>query len=449
MPRRKPEPRPGQIGEYWPSKRPGYESDGESWHRTWYDAEARQTRRVSLGEADFGRACDALLDWFVKNKRPVKAAREDILIDEVLAWYWEEHAKHLASAASEKRFIDAWLRFWAGRSVSEITRLEQVAFRADLVKGRNIGVASIDRMLATGRAAILHAVNLERLESAPKIYMQQTKEQKRSAKPKGRPLKIAELVTLFDKVRSAHAFMYLMLAVGTLARPGAILQAGPAQYDPEYHLLALNPEGRAQNRKRRPLIPVAPTLRPWLEACTGRTFVQYRGGAIKSIRGIFQTFTEDLGAPVAPYSIRHTVARQARRQRVPGEELQLFLGHLPDDEVTAIYAPYEPDYLTGMVDAIEEVYAQVAKLTVHRSLMLEPRLVVGGAPQLVALPRAILGGIGDAKRAEVRRLILDRVPHAEIVRQTRVSSGTVSTIRKEVSSVTSLLRVTTTRRPKA
>ena len=49
-------------------------------------------------------------------------------------------------------------------------------------------------------------------------------------------------------------------------------------------------------------------------------------------------------------------------------------------------------------------------------------------------------GIGERKREEVRFLILAGVPHAEVVRRTGVSSGTVSSIRQELKARTPLYR---------
>ena len=57
--------RPGQIGDYWLSKRRG----SEQWCRTWYDTATRQTRRESLGTADFQEGKLRLWEWFAKHGR--------------------------------------------------------------------------------------------------------------------------------------------------------------------------------------------------------------------------------------------------------------------------------------------------------------------------------------------------------------------------------------------
>ena len=49
-------------------------------------------------------------------------------------------------------------------------------------------------------------------------------------------------------------------------------------------------------------------------------------------------------------------------------------------------------------------------------------------------------GISDTKRNEVRFLILEGYPHAEVVTRSGVSSGTVSVIRKEIRELIPLYR---------
>ncbi len=56
------------------------------------------------------------------------------------------------------------------------------------------------------------------------------------------------------------------------------------------------------------------------------------------------------------------------------------------------------------------------------------------------IPTKTKAGVGDAKRQEVRFLILSGLPHAEVVARSGVSSGTVSLIRSEIREATPLYR---------
>jgi len=79
--------------------------------------------------------------------------------------------------------------------------------------------------------------------------------------------------------------MFLLIAANTLARPGAILDLAPCQFDSAHRLLDLNPAGRPQNKKFRPIVPVTSTLMPWLERDFGAVgpYVSYRRKPVRSI----------------------------------------------------------------------------------------------------------------------------------------------------------------------
>src|SRR5262249_33503645 len=111
--------------------------------------------------------------------------------------------------------------------------------------------------------------------------------------------------------------------------------------------LDLNPPGRTQNKKFRPMVPVTPTLLPWLRREVGPSgrYVSYRSKGLRSILHMWRLTRADAGLDkgVTPYSIRHGLAREMRKRRVPTEQISLFLGHLPDGSAatTSIYAcPY-------------------------------------------------------------------------------------------------------------
>ena len=149
--------------------------------------------------------------------------------------------------------------------------------------------------------------------------------------------------------------------------------------------------------------------------------------------------TAGLDQRVTPYSIRHGLAREMRKWRVPTEQISLFLGHLPDGSsaTTSIYAPYEPGFLSDAIAAIESVMMEVRKHLKHANIdqpNIDPSTITEAARK--SHPRAV----GETKRQEVRFLILSGVPHKEVVRLSGVSSCTVSGIRQELRASTPLYR---------
>lgn len=207
--------------------------------------------------------------------------------------------------------------------------------------------------------------------------------------------------------------------------------------------LDLNPPGRRQNKKFRPVLPVTPTVLPWLrgDRAPNARYVSYGGAPVDSITHAWRLMREeaDLDEKVQPYSIRHGMAREMRKRKVPGEQISLFLGHLPkgSDATTSIYAPYEPDYCAGAVAAIESVMAEVRR-HLKRANIDEAELDLAKLAKTIGAKNR--RGVGDEKREEVRLLILSGLPHAEVVRRSGVSSGTVSLIRKELREAIPLYR---------
>ena len=372
------------------------------------------------------------------------------MIAAVLLSYWENHAQHRPSAKTERLALDYWTEFWGDQAVSALTPDEQGRFRDWLVSrarqnapNKPLGKSGIDRILAPGRAALRRAAKYQMLSQAPHIFSLVTAEAKRGRAPKGRPLSIEELAALFNAASSVHMLRYLMIAVGTLARPGAIVELQAVGYDSKHHLIDMNPPGREQNKKFRPLLPVVPTLRPWLARSVGSSgqYIEFRGGGIQNIVGAWRVLRRaaKLDERVMPYSIRHTMGREMRKRRVPTEEIGIFLGHRPDDSTatTSIYAPFEPDYVSNAAAAIEDVFALLRPLV--RAGLIDPP-TPDAAPAL--RPRKSGPRIPQDKLDRVRDLILAGVAHMAIVEATGVSSGTVSSIRQEIKAQIPVLRAT-------
>jgi integrase len=454
-----------QIGEYWISKHP--QRPAGDWCRTWYDPAGRQTRRVSLGTTDLPAAASELRKWYgghllglskarSKHDRPVITSTSpkpptSVLIEAILLAYWEGHAKSRPSSKTEFLALGYWTEFWGGKTVDEITPDQQERFRKWLEDRprqrpgvKPIGNSGIDRILSAGRAALRRAVKYQQLTQAPHIFSLMTAEAKRGRAPKGRPLLIEELAALFNAAASSHVLQYLLIACATLARPAAIIELQSAGYDAHHQLINLNPPSREQNKKFRPLLPVAPTLRPWLDLNlkTGKSgrYITFKGEPIRNIMHAWRILkgAAKLDEKVTPYSIRHTMAREMRKRRVPTEEIGLFLGHLPNGAIatTSTYAPYEPEFLSHAIEVIEEVFGDLRKLV--RPGLLSPS---ADAPAQLR-PRSVGQGIGEERREQVRKLILAGIAHRQIVKTTGVSSGTVSGIRHEIKAQRPLMRAT-------
>jgi integrase len=343
--------RPGEIGDYWLSKRPG----SQQWCRTWYDGRARQTKRASLGTDDFQTAKVALAEWYVKHGRIANQQPQDVPVEQVFVRYWHRIGKHLASAEMTNIALAYWSEFFAGRTVSELTKVEQRKFVEWLSNGGQRSPGYIKRILGVGAAALNDAHKEGEILSVPYILPGE------DSPARDRVLTLDESAALWLATELPHERMMLALLYGTLARPEAALDLRRESVDFGRWLLAQNQPGRKQTKKYRPTVPVAGFLRPWLEAAPAGPLVVWRGKPIKSFKTAWRKLRSRawLGADVVPKTIRHTMATELRAANVPEAEIQGFLGHRAFGGKTEVYAKYRPDYLGEATAAIDGYMARV------------------------------------------------------------------------------------------
>lgn len=352
-----------RVGDFWLSRRPG----SLHWYRTWLDG--RQTRRAALDTA--GLAIDttnveearALLKaWFIETNRPKDAKPADVALSVVTSDYLADKAT-MASIEQATIAINRFTKFWPGYTIGQITIQEQDRYIAARRK-EGIDDSSTARELGVLRAALRNSVKKGELNSVPFIKYIETADDLRNDAPKGRPVSMPEMAALFNAAKSDRVRRYLMIQCCTLARPGAGLELRKAQCDFEHSLVHLNPPGRRQNKKYRPTVPMAKALRPWLAGFDGERFMAYGAREVETAKNIWRRLRADakLGDDVNGYSLRHTMARELRKRRVPAEQIELMLGHARPDSTTQIYAPYSPDYMQEAVAAIDAYMAELQKL---------------------------------------------------------------------------------------
>lgn len=337
--------RPGQIGDYWLSQRPG----SKQWCRTWYDPRTRQTRRASLGTDDFQSAKLALWEWFAKHGRMPKQEAHEASLDMVLVRYWQQHACDLPSAETSKIALRYWSEFFGECAVSDVTPARQREFIEWLRDGGRRSDGYVKRVLTVGKSALNRAYKEGEISSAPYVLPG------RDAAPRDRVLTLAESAAIWKAAKMPHERMMLALLYGTLARPEAALGMRREFYDPERRLLAQNPPGRVQTKKYRPTVPVGEFLLPWLENAPPGPLVAWHGKPIASFKTAWRKIRAraGLGEDVVPKTIRHTMATELRAAGVPEAEIQGMLGHRAYSGRTEVYAKYRPDYLGAAVRAVD------------------------------------------------------------------------------------------------
>jgi len=348
-----------QLGDYWLSKRAG----SDAWYRTWFDGEARQTRRISLGTDDLNVAKQALNDWFVLHHTKTEQKAADVSLAELFARYYEHHGSKLGSPDNVQRALRYWLEFHKAATIQEAcVPQQQHAFRGFLEKDKGLSLSTVRQVLTIGKAALNWSWKRGEIEAVP--YIQLVRVPK--APPKGRPLEIEEVARLIDGA-DYHLKAFIVLMIAGTARNRAILDLNFDQVDFKHDLIDLNPSGRKQTLKFRPQVKIPTTVKPWLLkqqklSQTGH-IIEFRGAPVQSIRSAWRTLRSslDLDDAVQPYGLRHTMARWLRKSSVPAWEVAAQLGHkTPDVSTTEIYAPFDPVYLKQSTAAIDAFLTEVA-----------------------------------------------------------------------------------------
>lgn len=366
-----------QIGEFWLDQH----ANG-TFYATWLDRGARQTRRRSLRTRDPEQARERLAEFAVANKRMHRERAEDVTVVELLGRYAESHLPRTAAAETNRHHLRA-----AAERIGALTVAEfGLAAQEDLVdEMRDDGAAgsTIKRRLTAVRAALNWAFKRELIERVPPFVTVDVGEQR------SRDLTLEELRALWAAPMPDHTRTFLALAMGTMGRKSVVLRLTRFQVDLDRGLVDLHPPGARRTKKRNPVVPLVPFLRPYVEAAEGH-LVQYKGKPVDDIKHSFEAagLTD-----VVPKDIRTTMSTLLRGMGIPETHIEGGLGHTAFSAgTTARYAKYRPEYLREWADAVESVCREVT----GRGAML------GGFPSARLIPHTVRATCVQ-KQAEPRR----------------------------------------------
>ena len=343
------------MPEYRLIKRP----DSPRWHITWTDG--GRSRRVPTGTEDKEQAQKILHLFALEREKPAQAGPDELAITQILGWYWNEVASAQPSKDQARIAIARFNDFFGIARVSAINKATHDAYQEERFAD-GVGWQTINRERMVLRAALNHAWKHHGLTSVPFVpTIPSDHPSAKATEPRGRPLSIAELATLYRAIKVDHLRVFFLLLLGTACRPDAARELRlKDQCDFKHRLINLNPTGRKQTKKRRPTVPMAAFLFKELKDAKRTYAVEFRGEPILSTKTAWRKLRKDAGLDnaVQPYSIRHTVARELRRRAVPGDQISVILGHRPEgtSRTDLVYAPYAPGYCRQACTAIQAIY---------------------------------------------------------------------------------------------
>lgn len=260
-------------------------------------------------------------------------------------------ARERAEIASTPRQRDAWKAmrsFWGN---VDPARIDEPMCRK-YARDRGAGDATIRYELSMLSVALRWAKNQAKaIPEAPEVW--------RPAAPERgvKHLSHAQFERWFREVKAPHARLYVLLGLYSMARPTAILELTWNRVDFERGQIDLNPAGRRQTKKKRPVVPLNDELLEALKlANEGKQseFVIERGAKpIASIKKAFQAASARSGLHVTPYTLRHTGAVWAAEAGASMAELAQFMGHDDDSTTQKHYARFSPGFLMGVANKVQ------------------------------------------------------------------------------------------------
>ncbi len=292
-----------------------------------------------------------------------------------VAWFIDEYLAFKKVRMKERNMPDHQYRSlesilkqpkgWFGSMFPEqITRIKVRSYithrrderKAVLLAKKKTGTlsnATVNRELEIFRAALRHGEKEGTLAKAPHIEMTQ------KPAPRTRSLEEKDIRKLLMACEAPHLRLFVMLAVHTLSRKGAILELEWAQVDLERRLIDFNPPERVQTTKRRVPVPINSVLLIALASAReiARTdyVIEYDDARVKNIKRSFLTACKTAKlSDVTPHTLRHTGATLLARAGVP---LWQIAGLMGDDvaTVTKHYAKHSPEYLKEAVNVLEAI----------------------------------------------------------------------------------------------
>jgi len=187
--------------------------------------------------------------------------------------------------------------------------------------------------------------------------------------PKERFLTREQGRTLLDAARPIHLRLFLLIAMTTGARKGAILGLTWERVDLERRRIDFTDPEIAITKKRRTVVPVSPdviaALRMAKETAETSFVIEYMGSSIKDIKRAFADAAKKAFLPWAtPHTLKHSVISWLAEDGFTADQISDMTATHPIT-VRRIYRKFSPDYLEGMAASLSKTVSfsnQFAKL---------------------------------------------------------------------------------------
>lgn len=334
--------------------------DTTRYHIYWRMPGGR-TRRISTRTGDLVAAKQALRNFADRRKPGGRPHPSGVRLRDVFSGYIENRlsGKTRRDALSILRIMHDFLEEESIVFVAQFTPAMQRHFirwrqqRAKKRSGRELSTATINKDLEFLRASLRCWLREGLVSEVPYVRL--------LPKPPAREryLTREEVERLLAACREPHLHRFVIIALHTLQRPGAILDLRCSQVELAHRRIDFRPPGWRQTSKRRPVVPITDTLYPILKAAMAESLsgyvVEYGGHPVRSIKTAFRSACRRAGLiGVTPYTLRHSAATLLAGAGVPLWQISGMLGH-GITRTTEIYAKHAPEFLSQAACGLDAV----------------------------------------------------------------------------------------------
>lgn len=271
------------------------------WYIRYYQGRGRRiSTGCFIGSQDH-EANLALAAFTLERERPLAREPDKLMIAQALRDYYEEHAKHLVSAANAKRSEVKLNEFFGGRFVAQITpALVNQYVRQWKERGQSNG--SIRRDLQILGCALNHEVREQRLTYAPKFKLPP------EPPARSRFLSEEEKERLLAACTHERTKNFIAIMLNTGQRPSAVETLTWFQVDFDERVIHFERTGKEQSNKRVRPIAMNHELYTLLKSLFEKKENSYVLGHPGSTRTAFRNACKEAGLEkVSRYTLRHTV----------------------------------------------------------------------------------------------------------------------------------------------
>jgi integrase len=311
-------------------------------HRGQYSlAYGNPRKRIATGTDDRGRAETIAGEIWRRLNRPAEERVSDLW-----AIYRQDR---LANGGSKSRLDSLWKNiephfgYKLGRAITKQECRDYAAHRKRLGKSPSTVKTELEAL----RACLRWHYGKE----APIIVAPAP------SKPRERYLTKAERDRLLEHIETPHVRLFVILALTTGARMGALLDLTWDRVNLERGLIDLNPAGRDITNKRRTVVPINSRARAALEEALAGAMtdhvIEYAGKPVASVKRAIAAAARRSGVACSPHVFRHTAAVWMAEADVPMEKIAQYLGHTSTRVTFATYARFSPRFMADAAAALD------------------------------------------------------------------------------------------------